>query len=163
MKFSKQDIDLFKKARNALPMSRHLEVMAEMQRTCNALHTYLVSIGPENWAICFAEAKGIMLHGMMTDNLVEQVFAFIKPERLLSVYFCVQEVTLKALRLFSEERCASFRHHHKLTPPARVKFEESLRLYQSKTYNMTWTDPSRSNYSYCAQRSVRSYCNNSSC
>lgn len=141
MKFNKNEIEFFKKARNSLPSSRHVEVMTKMETECNRLYTYLLSIGPENWALCFAEERGIMLHGMMTDNLVEQIFAFIKPERSLSTFFCIQEVTLKALRLFIDERDSTWFHHHKLTAPARVKFEESLRLYTAKTYNMTWTDP----------------------
>ena len=107
---------------------------------CRRLYDYLNDMGPENRALACAKERGVMLHGMVTDNLVEQVFSFIKPARSLSAYFFIQEVTLKAILLYLDEKASSVNYKHILTPPARVKFEESTRLYTSKRYNLTWTN-----------------------
>jgi hypothetical protein len=77
--FSK-DLNLYWEAQRAVSRERYDNVMLKISQANQELATYLNSI-TGNWQLFHAVEKNLPLYEMKSDNLVEQIFSWLKEER----------------------------------------------------------------------------------
>jgi hypothetical protein len=59
--------------------------MSKIEEKCEAMYNYLREI--DSWEVYKAHDRGIMMYGYKSDNVVEQVFSWLKVNRYFSPYY----------------------------------------------------------------------------